>query len=79
MTSSQHEVFAQACELKPKIAHQFIAIDTQFIQDIHSSISLMRSACLVRTRFILNNFLVGLDWKSQDLPWLRPWIHPLKY
>jgi len=22
----------------------------------------MRSACLVRTRFILNNFLVGLDW-----------------
>jgi len=38
--------------------------NSQFILDIHSSISLMRSACVVRTRFILNNFLVGLDWES---------------
>jgi len=30
--------------------------NSQLIQDIHSSISLMCSACLVRTRFILNNF-----------------------
>ena len=26
----------------------------------------MRSACAVRTRFILHNVLVGLDWGSQD-------------
>jgi len=31
------------------------------------------SACAVRTRFILNNFLVGLDWGSQYSPLLRPW------
>jgi len=28
MTSSQDEIFAQACDLYPKIAHQFIATDT---------------------------------------------------
>jgi len=33
----------------------------------------MRSECVVRTRFILN-ILVGLDWGSQEPPWLRPWL-----
>ena len=28
----------------------------------------MRSACLVRTRSILNNFLVGLDWVGSHDP-----------
>ena len=28
----------------------------------------MRSARLVRTRFILNNFLVGLDWGGPRTP-----------
>jgi len=37
----------------------------------------MRSACVVRTRFILNNFSgIGLGGGSQDPQdphWLRPW------
>jgi len=51
--------------------------NSQFIKDIHSSISLMRSACLVRTRFILNNFSgIGLGVPGPPPPWLCPWSVP---
>ena len=56
---------------------KLILRNSQFVQDIHSSISLMRSACVVRIRFILHNFY--LDWIGglRTSPWLRPWWHPL--
>ena len=37
----------------------------------------MRSARLVRTRFILNNFLVGLDWGGSQDPQDPPLATPL--
>ena len=37
----------------------------------------MRSACLVRTRFILNNFSgIGLGVPGPPPPWLCPWSVP---
>ena len=41
----------------------------------------MRSACVVNTRFILNNFLVALDWGSRlpRPPWIRPCQGVIRY
>ena len=63
----------------PPIHSKLILRNSQFIQDIHSERDkldrLMCSACLVRTRFILNIFLVGLDWgRGPTDPWLRPYF-----